>query len=1628
MKPKPTFKPIYHAYSTLLIIFSLALTGLSFSSFAQTSREYTVDEIETLQTDLTAGTYDWYILSSSGGIYNFTQYVPVTHNAVIKAKDGLPKRPILMRTGNIDSNTAIIKSDGTEKITLTLDGLEFDGTTTSSTAAVKVIAFRGHGPVDLIVRNSHFHKFTNDNGIIRFDAGTSTLDVKNTLFDASKQRAIQLWGPHGSANPYGDINIEDCTFSNITGPVIFFRNADGKNANGTGVYIRHSTFHNINAATLNDGIIKTRQGTIPLHIINSVFTDVTVNATDAFQLATRTIDYCYLNGIKDTSGNILPPDPARGEPTNSFTAEPVYENTATLDFAITNFSELICGNTKIAGDLTYYFWKPSVKPELTYVDNTTVKIHFSRHMNKSQAETKENYTLSGTGGLTQNPSQALLSAPREVTLTIADMSALIEGQTVIVTVADVQDIYGTAVGNDNAATLIVSDMVAPMVEMAAQTVTNGPGQTIIARSNETGFIYLLPEVESFATLAEMDALVDAAKGNKAAVIILDTDVVISTSGLPEGIYYAYAVDASGNISGKSTSAVIISDGIAPIVAMDAQNADNTPGKAVYAKSNEKGKLWLILDGEPHSTIIELQAAVDAGKGSSASVTTPDVDVAIHVDHLTTPGNYYAFATDLAGNISEKSTNSVTYTILPLPSVFMEAQNVTNDGGQNVIAKSDKAGKIWLILDGEPQSSVADFEAAVANGKGAMAVAVADTEVMINVHGLPGGTYYAYAVDEYGFISGKSENAAVIKDVIPPMLTIEPQTVSNAPRSYAFAKSDKPGKIYLVTLSDFLSPSADLDELVAARKASVASFSETGIDIAIPAAMLQEDTYHAIAVDLAGNYSFLSTNQVTVTQRPESQEYTVAHLAELEEDLTLGAYKEYILTTSGGVYDFKTYVSITSDMTIKAADGLENRPVLRRTNNTGSSTGIIASGGTTKIKIRISGLEFDGIRPEAEAVQNLIAFRGHGPVELTINDSYFHNCINDNGVIRFDAAGSSLDMKNSMVADSKQRIIQLYGPHGSDPANLYGKISIENSTFTRISGPIVFFRSANSTNAMGTSVEINHCTFHDINTDTNGLIKSRQGSSLAVVVNNSLFTDVKIASADIIEKPSGSRAGNTVDNCYLAGITRNGVITTPPEATNSFDAEPVPVYMSAFRLLNFNIFRCIDGDIVGDLNHYLPEVEEQLQYVNSTTLKISFIKSVEKASAENIANYDLRMGDSPSQQPLAAELINNREVHLTVSDMSSLTEGYQIMVTANNVKDLRGNIAVHWTTALLSFPDLIELLVVMENQSVTNESGQSIKASITKPGTVYLILDGEPQANMNDFDAAVQAKKGAYSVTVTAADVDVHISTEGLIAGIYYAYAVDLKGNISVKSENKITVSNLEFALTLGMNPEGAGTLSGAGTYQKNIQVTISAEANDGFSFLRWEFEDGTLASENATYMFQMPENPLHLVAIFEAIPDPEYALTLGMNPEGAGTLTGAGTFLKSAQVTVSAEANDGFIFLRWEFADGTLASENATYTFPMPENPLHLVAIFQSVVSVSGNFINNLTIYPNPAKEVFYLENLPANAVIRIYNITGKVILSGLSEGSVTQVDISGVNPGIYIIRVTDPISGSVFSGRIIKN
>ncbi len=98
-------------------------------------------------------------------------------------------------------------------------------------------------------------------------------------------------------------------------------------------------------------------------------------------------------------------------------------------------------------------------------------------------------------------------------------------------------------------------------------------------------------------------------------------------------------------------------------------------------------------------------------------------------------------------------------------------------------------------------------------------------------------------------------------------------------------------------------------------------------------------------------------------------------------------------------------------------------------------------------------------------------------------------------------------------------------------------------------------------------------------------------------------------------------------------------------------------------------------------------------------------------------------------------------------------------------------------------------VTMEQQIVTNAADQTVVAqSNASDGFIYLILDGEPQSSIAEMDAAVVADKGVKA-EVTAPLTDVSLSTEGLVPGYYYAYAVDGSNNISEKSTKYVGVKS-----------------------------------------------------------------------------------------------------------------------------------------------------------------------------------------------------------------------------------------------
>jgi len=70
-------------------------------------------------------------------------------------------------------------------------------------------------------------------------------------------------------------------------------------------------------------------------------------------------------------------------------------------------------------------------------------------------------------------------------------------------------------------------------------------------------------------------------------------------------------------------------------------------------------------------------------------------------------------------------------------------------------------------------------------------------------------------------------------------------------------------------------------------------------------------------------------------------------------------------------------------------------------------------------------------------------------------------------------------------------------------------------------------------------------------------------------------------------------------------------------------------------------------------------------------------------------------------------------------------------------------------------------------------------------------------------------------------------------------------------------------LLLVANPEGAGSLHGAGGYVPGQEVSISTSANIGYTFLNWTDEEDNVLSEETSFVYIMPDHDVVLTANFE---------------------------------------------------------------------------------------------------------------------------------------------------------------------
>jgi hypothetical protein len=80
-----------------------------------------------------------------------------------------------------------------------------------------------------------------------------------------------------------------------------------------------------------------------------------------------------------------------------------------------------------------------------------------------------------------------------------------------------------------------------------------------AKSNKTGYVYMVKYGVNAVTKAQLDSLVALNLGRKAEVSEAEITVSVSAKGLPGGYYQYYAVDADGRVSAPSSTWVIMDE-------------------------------------------------------------------------------------------------------------------------------------------------------------------------------------------------------------------------------------------------------------------------------------------------------------------------------------------------------------------------------------------------------------------------------------------------------------------------------------------------------------------------------------------------------------------------------------------------------------------------------------------------------------------------------------------------------------------------------------------------------------------------------------------------------------------------------------------------------------------------------------------------------------------------------------------------------------------------------------------------------------------------------------------------------------------------------------------------------------
>ena len=138
------------------------------------------------------------------------------------------------------------------------------------------------------------------------------------------------------------------------------------------------------------------------------------------------------------------------------------------------------------------------------------------------------------------------------------------------------------------------------------------------------------------------------------------------------------------------------------------------------------------------------------------------------------------------------------------------------------------------------------------------------------------------------------------------------------------------------------------------------------------------------------------------------------------------------------------------------------------------------------------------------------------------------------------------------------------------------------------------------------------------------------------------------------------------------------------------------------------------------------------------------------------------------------------------------------------------------------------------------------------------------------------------------------------------------------------------AHAITVTTENGTATASAETAVAGTEITLTAEANEGFRFLKWEVVEGQI--EIADDKFVMPDTDVVINAVFEKIPV-EHKITVKPSKIGKA-YSNPKTAIAGTEIVLTAEPDSGYFFAGWKVVEGdiTIASDK----FIMPDRDVDI--------------------------------------------------------------------------------------------